>query len=81
MDCKTNLTLDSSLFVLKVTEKMSVGITSMNCTSETFGSKTVDEIEQGDYSVLYVVRCFETDCNWSIGTLRMPRVNTYVCFF
>lgn len=40
---------------------MTVGITSVNCTSDTFSEKTVEEIENGDYAVLYVVRVDQTE--------------------
>lgn len=56
-----NLAIDSVVSLLQVTEKMTVGITSVNCTSDTFSEKTVEEIENGDYAVLYVVRVDQTE--------------------
>lgn len=56
-----NLAIDSVVSLLQVTEKMTVGINSVNCTSDTFSEKTVEEIENGDYAVLYVVRVDQTE--------------------
>lgn len=61
-------TASCALTTIQVTEKKDVGISAYNCISETFTDETVKDIQDGAYTVLYVV-CLVLTFEWYDWTL------------